>query len=113
MDGAGVQWLRAGIVIYLRWYMAMGFGFWANSARGTEVVQAWGKKEAAGGGAGRRGHGVMEVQTHSRSESRGGARRTSNAGIFCLGGLSASIGRKVQLVMVRAYLQPDRARARA
>jgi len=34
------------------------------------------KKKAAGGGAGRRGHGVMEVQTLSRSDSRGG--RTPN-----------------------------------
>ncbi len=31
------------------------------------------KMKAAGGGAGRRGHGVMEVQTLSRPESRGGS----------------------------------------
>src|SRR5690348_18435365 len=43
--------------------------------RGTAGT-VWAKKEAAGGGPGRRGHGVMEVQSLSRSESRGG--RTPN-----------------------------------
>jgi|GEM_PF-6561947 len=41
--------------------------------RFRELLVACAKKKAAGGGAGRRGHGVMEVQLISRSDSRRGS----------------------------------------
>jgi len=42
---------------------------WLPTYRGVA-----GEKEAAGGGAGRRGHGVMEVRTVSGPDWRGGTR---------------------------------------
>ncbi len=41
-------------------------GLFMQNVRGLEIVKMCAKKKAAGGGAGRRGHGVMEVQLETR-----------------------------------------------
>jgi hypothetical protein len=62
------------------------------------------KKKAAGGGSGRRGHGVMEVQTLSRLESRGGSATPSLEQVrLSVNDPTRSIDRRVQSVLVRKY----------